>query len=505
MSFSLGHQDLRHRCQSLAYRIADDLATRQRANGQFEHPDFYAKAFALNLWSRIDPDRFSQNIDLALMALSSERKDRTYHREFIEYALLDTPGLPSSTIAKILGDPKQQCPDVANWQMLGLVNRHKRRAGLTSKLINLAHFAFILLRYWRAPVFLDRPNCFSTQYHAFCTALLTDSGNTRHQRIADRATAMIAKLTGTHGYANLLGRGAGQSFGAACALYALLKNRHLDAASAVLHKMGNASIKAGQLPLNLLAPIPLADQPGPDNPQTPGWYSYNRHDDYLAFAGYWLLKASQLPAVQDRKRPAPEIHDTVPVAQFSSPHYHAQLALCGRLDFDVSGAPVIVTGQGKSAHILMPPTGGEQDVPSLYGTASNPLPAIGETAFSRFLSAGRVSDNRIDIRFELAGIVGHRQIDFQNTRVIISDHLPDHEADKVDLFRILIDSNVGLSQMAENTIICPEIGVKLTANAPLQIVQQAAFSAAGPATRISARQNHGNSATLTISWGDSDA
>ncbi|NIY76900.1 hypothetical protein HED22_14700 [Thalassospira sp. HF15] len=505
MSFSLDHQDLRHRCQSLAYRIADDLAKRQRANGQFENPDFYAKAFAVNLWSRINPDQFSQNIERALDALNSEQPAETYHREFIEYALRDTPGIPRETIAEILRDTKHQCPDVANWQMLGLVNRHKRRAGLTSKLINLAHFAFILHRYWRTPVFFDRPNCFSTQYHAFCTALLTDSGNTRHQRIADRATALIAQLTGTHGYANLLGRGAGQSFGAACALYALTKKGYFEAADGVLFRIEDALLKSGQLPLNLLSPAPLSDTPGPDNPQTPGWYSYNRHDDYLAFTGYWLLKASQLPAVQDRKRPAPEIHDAAPIAQFSSPNYHAQMALCGRQGFDVSGVPVIVTGQGKSAHILMPPTGGEQAVPSLYGPASNPLPAIGEAAFSRFLSAGRVSDNRIDIRFELAGIVGHRQIDFQNTRVIISEHLPDHEADKVDLFRILIDSNAGLSQMAENTIICPEIGVKLTANAPLQIVQQAAFSAAGPATRISARQNHGNSANLTIAWGDSNA
>ncbi|BDW95229.1 hypothetical protein MACH10_09140 [Thalassospira tepidiphila] len=505
MSLSLGHDALRNRCQTLAKRIADDLATRQLTTGHFEQPDFYAKAFAVNLWTRIDPVKFVPNIDRALDALKSEPRNKTYHREFIEYALLDTPGLSSENITDILRGTKQQCPDVANWQMLGLINRQKRKAGLTAKLLNHAHFGFILLRYWRAPVFMDRPDCFSAQYHAFCTALLSDSPNKRHQRTANRATKILAQLAGTHGFANLLGRGAGQSFGAACALYVLLKAGYRDEAGAILHRLEDAVLNAGELPLNLLAPAPLPENPGPENPQTPGWYSYNRHDDYLAFAGYWLLKASQLPAPKHIRSPASETASNKIVTQFSSSYYHAQMTLCGRQNFDVSGTPVIVSGQGKSARIFLPPTGGEQDAPSLYDEASQPLPAIGETEFARFLGARQISDNKIDVSFELAGIVGQRTIELQNARVIITDQVPGHEPGKVDLFRILIDGNIGLTQIAEDTIICPELGIKLTASTPLDMIPQAKFSAAGPATRISAKTGQGNCATLTISWGGSDA
>ncbi|CAM3464281.1 Heparinase [Thalassospira profundimaris] len=505
MSPSLGQDALRNRCQNLAKRIADDLATRQLTTGQFEQPDFYAKAFAVNLWTRIDPVKFGPNIARALPALKSEPRDKTWHREFIEYALLDTLGLSSDTITDILRGTKPQRPDVANWQILGLIKRQKRNAGLTAKLLNHAHFGFILLRYWRAPVFMDRPDCFSAQYHAFCTALLSDSPNKRHQRIANRATEMLGQLAGTHGFVNLLGRGAGQSFGATCGLYVLLKTGYPNEADAILHRLEDAVLTAGELPLNLLAPLPLPENPSPENPQTPGWYSYNRLDDYLAFAGYWLLKASQLPAPKHIRSPASETASNDIVTQFSSSYYHAQMTLCGRQNFDVSGTPVIVSGQGKSARIFLPPTGGEQDAASLYNQASNPLPAIGETEFSRFLQTRQISDNKIDVSFELADIVGHRAIEFQNARVIISDQIPSHDPGKVDLFRILIDGKIELFQIAEDTIICRELGITLTANAPLQMIPQATFSAAGPATRISAKTGQGHSATLTISWRDSDA
>ncbi|KZD00326.1 MULTISPECIES: hypothetical protein [unclassified Thalassospira] len=501
MSLSVTHDALRLRCLNLAKRIADDLATRQLTTGHFEQPDFYAKAFAVDLWRRLDPVRFGSNIERALDALRSETRDKTWHREFIEYALLDTPGLSSEAITDILRGAKPQCPDVANWQILGLINRQKRNAGLTAKFLNLAHFAFILFRYWRAPVFMDRPDCFSAQYHAFCAALLSDSPHKRHRRIANRAAEMLTQLASTHGFVNLLGRGAGQSFGAACGLYVLLKESYHNEAEAILHRLEDALLKAGQLPLNLLAPAPLPEKPGPETPQTPGWYSYNRHDDYLAFAGYWLLKASQLPAPKQIRSPASATIARNTIAQFSSSYYHAQMTLCGRQNFDVSGAPVIVSGQGKSARIFLPPTGGEQDAPSLYDHASQPLPAIGETEFSRFLQTRQISDNKLDISFELAGIVGLRTIEFQNARVIISDLIPDCAANEVELFRILIDGNIGLTQIAEDTIICRELGIKLTANAPLQIIPQATFSAAGPATRISAKTAQGYNATLTISWG----
>ncbi|WP_417827829.1 hypothetical protein [Thalassospira sp.] len=505
MSFPISHDDIARRCKTLARQIADDLARRQRADGQFPHPDFYAKAFAVNLWHRMDRHLFAQNIERAQAALKSEPQNETYHREFIEYALRDTPNLRPESIDQTLRDARQQCPDVANWQILGLINRQKRDAGILAKFVNLGHFAFILLRYWRAPAFLDRANCFSAQYHAFCTALLTDSNNTRHQRIAHQATAMIARLADGHGFANLLGRGAGQSFGAACALYALLKNGYPGQASCILHRMEDARHQAGELPLNLLAAFALPVEPGPENQQTPGWYSYNRHDDYLAFAGYWLCKASELQPPKHRQPVT--FADIGPLLgfAFSTAQFHAQMTLSGAQTFDISGAPVIVCIQGKTPQILLPPTGGEEDAPSLYGPASRPLPAISETEFCRFIRAHRVSDNRIDVTFKLAGAIGHRQITFENTRITIVDHVPGNNAAKPDLLRILVDGNIELCQITENTLTCPKQGVTFTSDAILQITPNAAFSAAGPATRISAKPQDGNRATLTISWDDANA
>lgn len=503
MSLPLTQIDLRQRSLRLASLIADDLVSRQTSDGQFKQPDFYAKAFAVNLWTRLDHLRYAKSIERALTALKSDRQDPSYHREFIEYALLDTPDLSSDTVRAVLRNAPNQSPDVANWQLIGLINRQKRRSDILAKMFNLAHFAFILHRYWRKPLFLDRPGSFSGQYHAFCAALLSQSDNDRHQRIAGQAAKMIAKFTGSHGFTNLLGRGAGQNFGTACAVYALMKYGHLDQADAALYRLEDGLLKAGQLPLNLLAPTPLPDKPGPENSQTPGWYSYNRHDDYLAFAGHWLLKASLLQDFDHHNDPCPKTVCSPFVAQYSSEYFHAQMALTGKQGFDVSGAPVIVSGHGSLAQVLLPPTGGEQDVPSLYGPDAHPLPAFGDQVFGQLLGAKRTSQNTIDLTFGLAGGIGHRRIEFGDRCVIIRDAFPQKDIRNLHLLRILVDDKVDLVQTDHNTLTCHALGLRITADAPLQINPQAAYSAAGPATRISVVERP--SATLTFCWSDGDA
>ncbi|WP_033068825.1 hypothetical protein [Thalassospira australica] len=503
MSLSLAQYDLTTRCRKISCQIADDLTRRQQADGTFALPDFYAKAFAINLWTQLDRNRFHANIERALTALKTEPQDRGYHREFIEYAFRETPGLSEETIAGVLRNAPSQSPDVANWQILGLMNRQKRDDGLGTKLTNLAHFALIRCRYWRSPLFLDRPNCFSAQYHAFCAALLSDSPNKHQQRLARTATKLLAALSGTHGYANLTGRGAGQSFGAVCALYALIKHGYQAPANAILDRIEKAVFTDAGLPLNLLAAAPLPDAPGPANPETPGWYNYNRHDDYLAFAGYWLCKAAKLPMHGKHPSPAGTVETTSHFAHFSSRHYHAQMALRGKQVFDVSGAPVIVSGQGTTAKLLLPPTGGEQDVPSLYDKESHPLPAIGTDHFARFLRTKHTADNTFEIAFELRGIAGTRKIEFQDHQVIISDGFPDTSGQCADLFRILFDGRIDLIQTAERVIICPALGIQMHANTALQIDHSPTFSAAGPAMRVSAP--NANKAKLVIIWGKPNA
>lgn len=503
MSLPVGHQDIKVRCMRLAMLIADNLATRQTPDGNFVLPDFYAKAFAINLWSRIDPNRYARNIERAWSALTSEKQGKRYHREFIEYALLTTPGMNEDKLRQVLRSAPKQSPDVANWQVLGLINRQMRYRSLGASAQNLAHGMLIRARYWRSPVFLDRPNCFSSQYHAFCAALFSDSNVQSCRRVAQDSTKLLAKLCGTHGYTNLLGRGAGQSFGAVCALFALQKHGYMQQAEAILFRLEDTFLQAGGMPLNLLSPNPLPDDPGPANSQTPGWYSYNRHDDYLAFAGYWFCKTAELPEAQSNASLSAGTATNKRVLIASTQHYHAQMTCCGHAPFDYTLAPVVVSGQADSAQILLPPTGGEQDEKSLYGPASIPLPAIGDTKFPRILKMRKLNANRAQIDFDLDGTKGIRTISFNPTNITIHDHWTTAEHKSADLFRILIDARVGLVQTATNTIKASNLGIIFRADADLKLEPNATFSAAGLAARISAPSS--SNATLTIDWEHADA
>ncbi|MCC9624020.1 hypothetical protein LPB41_20255 [Thalassospira sp. MA62] len=497
-------QKITQRCGMLANRIARDLAHRQRPDGMFPLPDFYGRAFAANLWARMDADHFSQQIDRALASLRAMTIDQRFHHEFIAYALGDMPGITDEQYFAILRQSRPQCPDVANWQVLGLINRQRTQHRPIDRLKNILHWWAIRARYWRSDMFMDRPGCFSAQYHAFCAALLSDSDDKSHRKIAARATALIARLCGAHGFANLIGRGAGQSFGEVCALYALTRHGFHDQANAILTRIEDTLERSETLPLNLIAPLcPLPDDPGPNTPQTPGWYSYNRHDDYLAFAGYWLSKTAALetalpPAgAQRAKHPAS-------LVLCRHPQYSAQMMLSGRDGYDITPSPIIITGRGTDACLLLPPTGGEVDVPSLYGPQTIPLPALSDGTVARFASARRTHADQVVINFRLSEISGKRTIWFHPSEIHIHDHLPDGLSAVPNLFRILVDHRITLAQTSPNILSCPAQGITFSSDVDLMIDDAQSFSAAGPATRISAPNCR--DATLTLRWtGDNHA
>lgn len=503
MSLPVTRQSIKERCARLAQLIAKNLAARQTPDGNFELPAFYAKAFAINLWTRIHPAKYAQNIERAWTALTSEAQGKSYHREFIEYALLGTPGMNEEKFRQVLRNAPKQSPDVANWQVLGLINRQMRSGTTGTRAINFAHDMFIQARYWRSPLFLDRPDCFSSQYHAFCTALLSDSNAQSQRKLGQKATKLLTALSGDHGYYNLLGRGAGHSFGSVCSLFALQKHGYTQQAEAILFRLEDAVLQAGEMPLNLVAPNPLPDVPGPANPQTPGWYSYNRHDDYLAFAGYWLCRTAELPDPERDNPATPQAFDNKRLLIVSTPFYQAQMACCGREMFDYTPAPVVISGQAESAQVLLPPTGGEQDHQSLYDAASVPLPAIGKTEFSRISRMRKLSPNQAQIDFHLGGANGIRTITCNPSEIIIHDRWEHPKGQKADLFRVLIDARIKLVQTSANTITASDLGVTFSADAELKLEPNASFSAAGPADRITAPASV--NATLKISWEHADA
>lgn len=275
MSLPVSSADLEERCFRLARLIADQLADQQCENGNFAQHSFYAKAYATTLWQNLGDRRYNLKNMAAINALKTEKQDRHYHREFIEYALKYCPDTDNETRNAILRNALYQSPRVANWRILGM--RIRQSGSWHDKLRAKLDWLYIRTRFWRAPVFMDRPGCFSAQYHAFCAALLTDSPIPAQREIAAKATDLIARICGTTGIPNLVGRGAGQSFGAVTALYALLKHGYRVEAEAILFRLEQTLLLTETLPLKLLAPNPLPHDPGPNNPQTPGWYSYNRH------------------------------------------------------------------------------------------------------------------------------------------------------------------------------------------------------------------------------------
>ncbi|RCK29403.1 hypothetical protein [Thalassospira lucentensis] len=500
MSLPVTRTSIAERSNRLARLVADQLAKRQNLDGTFTQHSFYAPAFAAALWAQLDPALYAQQIEAALCALEAEQQTPRYHREFIEYGLRQIPGLSDKRLNAILRTAPTQSPDVANWQVLGMINRHlslKKGGGKNRKLINWLHWAFIRLRYWRTPLFWDRPTCFSGQYHAFCAALLTDSPEAAHRIIADKATALIAKLSGNHGYANLLGRGAGQSFGAVCALYALSKHGFHTQADAVLFRLENAFLTTGTLPLNLFSTADLPDDPGPANPKTPGWYSYNRHDDYLAFAGYWLLKIATNPTTPRPQPTTPKLK-AAPIAIFSTPAYQAQMCLGGKHSFDLTPCPVVLSGSGNIATLLFAPTGGEEDAPSLYGPASIPLPATSDGKdFAQIRKATRCQ-NTVHVDFTLAGISGNRTITFEDTQITITDQI----ATKCDLLRLLVHHEAYLTQTTKQQLHAPDLGITFKADQDLAIEGANHFTTAGLARRVIAP--HTDHVTLRICWGTDD-
>ena len=489
---------IQDRSLRLARLIADQLSDRQQPNGAFPQHSFYAPAFAAALWAQLDPSHYAAKIETALTALETEHQDQRYHREFIEYALWQIPGLDRARRTAILRDAPTQSPDVANWQMLGLINgqlSQKHGAGKSRRFMNWLRWTFIRQHYWLAPLFWDRPSCFSGQYHAFCAALLTDSPKTAHQKIAAQATALIADLCDDHGYPNLLGRGAGQSFGAVCALYALAQHGFHHAADAILFRLETAMLTTGTLPLNLLSQNPLPDDPGPANPATPGWYGYNRHDDYLAFAGYWLLKVATSTT---EPKPQPSLPNliTSPISIFSGPAYQAQMCPLGKRSFDITPCPVVLSGTGTNATLLFAPTGGEEDANSLYGPPSVPLPAsIDGTQFAHIRRAFKLFDT-VEIAFKLAGVSGTRTITFNDHEITITDEI----ATKCDLLRLLLHVDVKLIQTAPNQLNAPELGITFRADHDLIVSDPTHFTAAGPARMITAP--NANRVTLRICWGN---
>ena len=494
MQVPVDPSNLQERCLRLARLIADQLADQQGEDGNFAQHSFYAKAYALALWQNLGDTCYLPKSIAAINVLKIEKQDQLYHREFIEYALQSCPDVNVETRNAILRNAPYQTPKVANWLMLAM--RIRQSGSWRDKLCAKLNWLYIRIRFWRMPAFMDRPGSFSAQYHAFCVALLTDSPIQAQREIATYATSLIARLCRTTGIPNPVGRGAGQSFGVASALYALLKHGYRAEGEAILFRLEQILLLTETLPLNLLAPNPLPEAPGPDNSQTPGWYSYNRHYDYLAFTGFWLLRTAMNNIPESTPtNPATATPDFLMIKD--TRHYHARMCLRGKTSYDVTPSPVLIT----NGHIFLPPTSGEEDFPSLYCPASQPLPAFaGHEAFGAFTS-GTVKDTNVNIAFRLAGLRGQRSITFHEDEIVIHDQVRTDGPSGLHLFRLLIPAGFAFGRPDKTRIDVPELNLHLIADHPLHIADDGLFAVTGPVKTIFVPNQ--NTATLRIVWNPS--
>lgn len=514
MSFSLGrfnaiaandsHPSAQRRAHRLAVLVADILARDQTTTGDFPRHGFYATAFTLALWHNLDPAKYRTAIPRALEALKQQDDGAKYHREFIAFALSHTPALTTRQLRTILKGKPWQNARVGNWLILRMLCLEKGSFP--------ARFAARLLwriidRHFRdGPAFLDRRGCFSAQYHAFCAALLGFSQQPACQRAAIAATDLIDHITRQSGHANIVGRGAGQSFGMVSALYALLKAGKETTAQILLDRIEQSLLLHQTVPLNV-----LADQDGKNARTRPGWYSYNRYYDYLAFSGFFLLCAGKLPenrAVRATDKPQNATATSRIFRLYHSPAYCAQMTLAGQSPYDLTPMPVITSPNGT---VILPPCGGEQDFISPYSTASLPLPYLPGTTIFAQPDTATYQDDTYLLPFLLGPWRGQRAIHFTENQISWTDQiLPSDPITKsrapasARLFRLFIPHGLCGHQMAENRFYFPAVGLEITGTAPLHLTRSNHFSALGRVQVLFCQMplspETGCRAELTLTW-----
>ena len=135
-----------------------------------------------------------------------------------------------------------------------------------------------------------------SQYHAYSACLLHRMSG-RHPSVPGavrRAARWLLAITAPDGEMNAVGRGQGQIFGYACAVYLFRAAIALDpesapqyrwAEQAVLARLARFQTPEGWWPL-VLNPLPVKLRAG--------WYDYHHSSVYNAFAAVWLTLAAAI-------------------------------------------------------------------------------------------------------------------------------------------------------------------------------------------------------------------
>ncbi len=374
------------RLRRLAENPSGFIVERLQAFEGFGTRSFYSEAFALLLLGE------EQKLDSRLRGIllgslkAMDRKDRDFHWEFNNYALLRYYKASGDKAVQDYLEPLRfRNWHVTNWRLLksvclALAGRVEEGAETSKALLEKTQLS--------SGFILDEPRSRSIQYHVFSATLLWEllelTGDRFFEERFRRALGFARHFILSNGDSLYLGRGQRQIFGYACLLYILAAGYELTQDVALLGELEKvADYLEGFLRTGGFLPLVLnEEQPGiplevsTRDPHYPGWYCYNNYFDYLCFFGYFVRRAV---AILEKNAPLPPPQAPLQRAyrdefflKVVRPGYEAVLALCGGSRANDMPMPYLVSG----GHTLTPCYGGEQHKRSLYKLSGIPVPGL---------------------------------------------------------------------------------------------------------------------------------
>ena len=287
---------------------------------------------------------------------------------------------------------------------------------------------------------ISRPS----QYHAYTTCLLLRMKALSPRpitRACIKAFQWMLGVCAPDGDTTALGRGQGQIFGAACAVYLFRKARLLDPHRAGAHLWAETRnldrLKSGMTPQGYL-PLVLNDRPVEERC---GWYDYHHLTVYNAFALVWL----SLARTEIHIPPSPGAPAPLPPAAGNT-----WLKASGVVSLDRTGVALVCTagesGAGYAADVgITPhylfwkghplfryPMG---PGPGKYGTKTKedrqaeniwaPLVHDGHQWIAPFGGKGHITSlgKGYCITYHVHGIIWQREIHLHNQTLTVSDTL----------------------------------------------------------------------------------
>jgi glycosyltransferase involved in cell wall biosynthesis len=243
-----------------------------------------------------------------------------YHWDFNNLGFIETFGLLSDELPPHEKEVwiyhlltwKTNSHHAVNWMaMRGLAAY--RRGILLERLADISTAKDMLDRVLAAQT---KDGCFDdiagqsrpSQYHAYTACLLLQMQHIDSKRILSaciKAARWLLKITSPDGDMNALGRGQGQIFGYACAVYLFNAAKFFDPELAphyqwvenqIVHRLNHAVRPEGFLPL-VLNDCEIT--------QKAGWYDYHHLSVYNAFALVWLYLAQGEGTPKKQLKPEP--------------------------------------------------------------------------------------------------------------------------------------------------------------------------------------------------------